>query len=59
MHGFPRCTSPIANLKRVWIGTFHGVSDAQLQKYLDGFVYRYNRCFWQYASQKNPAHFSG
>jgi hypothetical protein len=36
----------IANLKRFLLGTFHGVSP-QLQKYLDEFVYRYNRRFWE------------
>lgn len=37
----------IANLKWFLRGTFHGVSSRKLQKYLDEFVYRYNRRFWE------------
>lgn len=33
----------IANLKRFLLGTFHGVSGAHLQEYLDEFCYRFNR----------------
>ena len=37
----------IANLKRVLIGTFHGVSKEYLQKYLDEFSFRFNRRWWE------------
>ena len=37
----------IANLKRFLIGTFHGISNAYLQKYLDEFVFRFNRRWWE------------
>ena len=37
----------ISNFKRFLIGTFHGVSHARLQKYLDEFVFRLNRRFWE------------
>lgn len=37
----------IANLKFFLLGTFHGGSSKKLQKYLDEFVYRYNRRFWE------------
>jgi transposase-like protein len=33
----------IANLKRFLLGTYHGVSGARLQEYLDEFCYRFNR----------------
>ena len=33
----------IANLPQWLIGTYHGVSRAQLQVYLDEFVFRHNR----------------
>ena len=37
----------IANLKRFLMGTFHGVSNPYLQKYLDEFVFRFNRRWWE------------
>lgn len=37
----------IANLKRFLFDTFHEVSTPKLQKYLDEFVYRYNRRWWE------------
>ena len=43
----PIVPTAIANLKRFLLGTFHGVSGPKLQKYLDEFVYRYNRRFWE------------
>jgi hypothetical protein len=33
----------IGNLQQLLIGTYHGVSKAQLQVYLDEFVFRHNR----------------
>ena len=33
----------IGNLQQWLIGTYHGVSRAQLQPYLDEFVFRHNR----------------
>ena len=43
----PRAHSSISNFKRFMIGTFHGVSGARLQEYLDEFVFRFNRRFWE------------
>ena len=43
----PKVHTSIANLKRFLLGTFHGVSSPKLQKYLDEFVYRHNRRFWE------------
>ena len=37
----------ISNFKRFLIGTFHGVSRTHLQEYLDEFVFRLNRRFWE------------
>ncbi|HYW75498.1 MAG TPA: IS1595 family transposase [Gammaproteobacteria bacterium] len=37
----------IGNLKAYLRGTFHGVSAKYLQEYLDEFVYRFNRRFWE------------
>lgn len=37
----------IANLKRFLMGTFHGVSNPYLQKYIDEFVFRFNRRAWE------------
>ena len=37
----------ISNFKRFLIGTFHGVSQKRLQEYLDEFVFRFNRRFWE------------
>ena len=38
----------ISNLKRFLLGTFHGAVRAhRLQEYLDEFVYRFNRRFWE------------
>lgn len=37
----------IGNMKKFINGTFHGVSSAHLQEYLDEFCYRFNRRFWE------------
>ena len=37
----------IANLKRFLLGTFHGISQGDLQEYLTQFCYRFNRHFWE------------
>jgi len=38
----------ISNLKRFLLGTYHGaVRPHRLQEYLDEFVYRFNRRFWE------------
>jgi hypothetical protein len=38
----------IANLKRFLLGTFHGaVRPHRLQEYIDEFVYRFNRRYWE------------
>src|SRR5699024_8902402 len=37
----------IANLKRVLLGTFHGVSRQCLSEYDDDFIYRFNRRQWE------------
>jgi hypothetical protein len=38
----------IANLKRFPLGTFHGaVRPHRLQEYIDEFVYRFNRRYWE------------
>ena len=38
----------ISNLKRFLLGTFHGaVRPHRLQEYIDEFVYRFNRRFWE------------
>lgn len=37
----------ISNFKRFLISTFHGVSQKRLQEYLDEFVFRFNRRFWE------------
>jgi len=37
----------IGNMKKFLNGTFHGVSSAHLQEYLDEFCYRFNRRFWE------------
>jgi hypothetical protein len=37
----------IGNLKAFLLGTFHGVTGTYLQEYLDEFVYRFNRRFWE------------
>ena len=37
----------IGNMKQFINGTFHGVSSAYLQEYLDEFCYRFNRRFWE------------
>ena len=37
----------IGNLKAYLLGTFHGVSGQYLQEYLNEFVYRFNRRFWE------------
>jgi hypothetical protein len=39
----PRADRAIGNLQHWSIGTYHGVSRAQLQTYLDEFVFRHNR----------------
>ena len=37
----------IGNLNAYLLGTFHGVTGKYLQEYLDEFVYRFNRRFWE------------
>lgn len=37
----------IGNLKAFLLGTYHGVSSAYLQEYLNEFCYRFNRRQWQ------------
>ena len=37
----------ISNFKRFVAGTFHGVSHRYLQEYIDEFVYRFNRRYWE------------
>ena len=37
----------IANLKRFILGTYHGVSGEYMQEYIDGFLYRFNRRYWE------------
>ena len=37
----------IGNLKAYLLGTFLGVTGKYLQEYLDEFVYRFNRRFWE------------
>jgi hypothetical protein len=39
----PRADRAIGNLQQWLIGTYHGVSKAHLQVYLDEFVFRHNR----------------
>ncbi len=39
----PLADQAIGNLQQWLIGTYHGVSKAQLQVYLDEFVFRHNR----------------
>ena len=39
----PLADRAIGNLQQWLIGTYHGVSKAQLQVYLDEFVFRHNR----------------
>jgi transposase-like protein len=39
----PLADRAIGNLQQWLVGTYHGVSKAQLQVYLDEFVFRYNR----------------
>ncbi len=39
----PLADRAIGNMKQWLIGTYHGVSNAQLQVYLDEFVFRHNR----------------
>jgi len=39
----PLASRAIGNLQQRLIGTYHGVSKAQLQVYLDEFVFRHNR----------------
>ena len=42
-YGPPSYVVAIGNLQQWLIGTHHGVSPAQLQVYLDEFVFRHNR----------------
>lgn len=42
-HVVPLADRAMGNLKQWLLGTFHGVSRAQLQAYLDEFVFRHNR----------------
>ena len=37
----------ISNLKTFLLGTFHGVSHKYMQEYVDEFVYRFNRRWWE------------
>ena len=37
----------ISNLKRFILGTYHGVGPRYLQEYLDEFMYRFNRRWWE------------
>ena len=37
----------IANLKRFLLGTYHGIGPNYIQGYLNEFVYRFNRRFWE------------
>lgn len=47
-HWLPWVHVVIANLKRFLLGTFHGaVRRERLQEYIDEFVYRFNRRFWE------------
>src|SRR5207253_9458810 len=39
----PLADRAIGNLQQWLIGTYHGVSKAQLQVYLDEFIFRHNR----------------
>ena len=39
----PLADRAVGNLQQWLIGTYHGVSRAQLQVYLDEFVFRHNR----------------
>jgi len=48
----PKVHMVIGNLKRFLLGTFHGVSATYLQEYIDEFVYRFNRRWWE--DQKSP-----
>ena len=43
----PKVHIVIGNLKRFLLGTFHGVSHKYLQEYIDEFVYRFNRRWWE------------
>jgi len=43
----PQVHLVIANLKRFLLGTFHSVSRRYLQEYIDEFVFRFNRRFWE------------
>ena len=46
--GLPWVHIVIANLKRFLLGTFHGaVRPHRLQEYIDEFVYRFNRRYWE------------
>jgi transposase-like protein len=42
-HVVPLADRAMGNMKQWLLGTFHGVSRAQLQAYLDEFVFRHNR----------------
>lgn len=47
-HWLPWVHILIANLKRFLLGTFHGaVRPHRLQEYIDEFVYRFNRRYWE------------
>ena len=43
----PRVHTLIGNVKNAFRATFHGVSAKHLQRYLDEFMYRFNRRFWE------------
>jgi len=43
----PEAHVAIANLKRLLLGTFHGISKKYVQEYLNEFCYRFNRRYWK------------
>ena len=43
----PKVHIVISNFKSFLAGTFHGVSHRYLQEYIDEFVFRFNRRFWE------------
>ena len=43
----PKVYVVISNLKTFLLGTFHGVSHKNMQEYVDEFVYRFNRRWWE------------
>lgn len=43
----PKVHIVISNFKSFLAGTYHGVSHRYLQEYIDEFVFRFNRRFWE------------